>query len=250
MMMEVSLVLPTYNERDNLAPLLSRLQAVLAPYAHEIIVVDDDSPDRTWEEAERLCRDYRQLRVIRRTGERGLSSAVIRGFREARGLVLAVMDADLQHDERVLPRLIEDLSHAHFAVASRGVDGGGPGRWGWKRRLMSWVATTLARLVLDVPLSDPMSGCFSLRKELLAKLDDGTLRPAGFKVFLYLYLRACRVLGAGNVNVCEVGYVFRDRLHGNSKLTYRVMWEYMWMLYEFRRISSRRDVTVPVVGRP
>lgn len=236
-MVEVSLVLPTYNERDNLVPLLTRLHAILAPYVHEIIIVDDDSPDRTWEEAERLGKDYRQLRVIRRTGQRGLSSAVIRGFREAQGLALSVMDADLQHDERVLPQLIEGLKHSHFVVASRAVDGGGVGTWGWTRRLMSRVATTLARLVINVTLSDPMSGYFTIRQELFAKLDDGTLRPEGFKVFLYLYLRACRLLGAGNVDVREVGFVFRDRLHGNSKLTSRVMWEYVRMLYEFRRTS-------------
>lgn len=236
-LVEISLVLPTHNERDNLVPLLTRLRAVLAPYAHEIIIVDDDSPDRTWEEAERLCGDYRQLRVIRRTGERGLSSAVIRGFREAQGQALCVMDADLQHDEKVLPRLIDGLKHAHFVVASRAVDGGGAGTWSWRRSLMSGVATTLARLVLNVALSDPMSGFFTIRRELFARLDDGTLRPEGFKVFLYLYLRACRLLGPGNVDVREVGFVFRDRLHGNSKLTYRVMWEYVRMLCEFRRTS-------------
>ena len=89
---------------------------------------------------------------------RGLALAVIRGFREARGRVLAVMDADLQHDEKVLPALIESTQGADFAVASRTVEGGGFGKWAWHRRLQSWVATALAQLLADVPLSDPMSG--------------------------------------------------------------------------------------------
>jgi dolichol-phosphate mannosyltransferase len=234
---EFSLILPTYNERDNLAPLFARLHAALAPHVHEVIVVDDDSPDETWKEAERLRNEYPQIRVIRRPGKRGLSSAVICGFRAAQGGALAVMDADLQHDENVLPQLIEGLKHAHFVVASRAVDGGGVGQWDWTRRLTSWVATALGRLVLNVTLSDPMSGFFAIRKELFAKLDDGTLHPQGFKVFLYLYLCACRRLGAGSIGIREVGFVFRDRLHGTSKLTYRVVWDYVRMLYEFRRTS-------------
>src|SRR3712207_4754476 len=97
--LDVSLVMPTYNERENLAPLLDGVTTALRDYSYEIIVVDDDSPDRTWQEAERLRAIHPQLRVIRRESERGLSSAVVRGFREATGHVLAVMDADLQHDE-------------------------------------------------------------------------------------------------------------------------------------------------------
>lgn len=234
----LSLILPTYNERDNLAPLLGRLHATLAPYAYEIIIVDDNSPDRTWEEAERLCQEYRQLRVIRRTGQRGLSSAVICGFRAAQHPALAVMDADLQHDEKILPQLLEGLKRAHFVVGSRAVGGGGVERWSWTRRLTSWVATALARRVLNVALSDPMSGFFAMRQDLFARLDDGALSPQGFKVFLYLYLQACRQLGVGNVEVREVGFVFRDRLHGMSKLTYRVMWDYLRMLREFRRLTA------------
>src|SRR5262245_39694022 len=118
-MLTFSLVLPTYNERANLAPLFTQLAIALRPYAYEIIVVDDDSPDRTWEEAEHLRASYPQVRVIRRVGEKGLSSAVIKGFREAKGRLLGVMDADLQHDETILPRLIEGLANAEFVVASR-----------------------------------------------------------------------------------------------------------------------------------
>jgi dolichol-phosphate mannosyltransferase len=230
---KVSLVLPTYNERDNLAPLLERLTSALDRYEHEIIVVDDDSPDRTWEEAERLRARYPQLCVIRRIGEKGLSSAVVRGFREARGAVLAVMDADLQHDEAILGKLIGALDEGDFAIAVRSSAGAGALRW--DRRLKSQVATSLAQLVLDVPLSDPMSGYFAIRRDLFVRLDEGSLQPEGFKILLYLYARALERLGRENVRVREVAYVFRPRLTGESKLTSRVMWEYVKMLVELRR---------------
>jgi dolichol-phosphate mannosyltransferase len=234
-MTDVSLVLPTYNERDNLAALCARVTDALRGFSHEIIIVDDDSPDGTWEEAECLRASYPALRVVRRVGERGLASAVIRGFREARGQVLAVMDADLQHDEALLPVLVEGARGADFVVASRTVEGGAFGRWAWHRRLKSWVATMLARLVVDVSLSDPMSGFFALRRDVFTALDDGSLRPEGFKIFLYLYLRACHRMGPEHVTVREVGYVFRQRVHGESKLTGRVMWEYLRMLFASRR---------------
>jgi dolichol-phosphate mannosyltransferase len=228
----VSLVLPTYNERENLAPLLERVTSALEDYEHEIIVVDDDSPDRTWEEAERLQRLYPRLRMIRRVGERGLSSAVVRGFREATGEILAVMDADLQHDEAILGKLIGALDEGDFAIASRS---SAEESWGWQRQLKSQVATSLARLVLNVPISDPMSGYFAIRRSLFARLDDGTLRPEGFKIMLYLYARALARFGPENFQVREVAFVFRARLHGESKLTNRVIWEYLRMLVELRR---------------
>jgi dolichol-phosphate mannosyltransferase len=236
-MVDFSLVLPTYNERENLAPLLARLAKALQRYTYEIIVVDDDSPDRTWEEAERLRAVFPQVSVIRRVGEQGLSSAVIRGFREAKGRMLGVMDADLQHDESILPRLIDELVDADFAVASRATEGGGLGKWQWHRRIKSWVATVLAQLVLNVPLSDPMSGYFIVKQKIFAALDDGTLSPKGFKILLYLYFHACQKLGMQNVRVSEVGYVFRNRIYGESKLTHRVVLEYIKMLYDLRRGS-------------
>ncbi|HEU5169379.1 MAG TPA: polyprenol monophosphomannose synthase [Gemmatimonadales bacterium] len=235
---ELSLVLPTYNERENLAPLLGRLSAVLRPYAHEIIVVDDDSPDGTGEEAERLRAVHPAVRVVRRQGERGLSSAVIRGFREARGRVVGVMDADLQHDEAVIPALLEAVAEAEFAVASRAAPGGGTGAWAARRKVTSWIAAALARAVLDVPLSDPMSGFFMMPRSLFARLDEGGLRPEGFKVLLYLYVQAVQALGRPNVRVLEVGFTFRERLHGRSKLTPRVMREYVAMLFELRRSAQ------------
>ncbi len=245
--MELSLVFPTYNERENLAPLCRRVTEVLRGCAYEIIVVDDDSPDGTWQEAERLRVSYPQLRVVRRVGHRGLASAVIRGFQEARGEILVAMDADLQHDEQALPALVAGAREADFVIACRTVAGGSFGRWIWYRRFQTWVATALARLVLHVSLSDPMSGFFAVRHEVFRKLDDGTLHPEGFKILLYLYLCACRQLGRQHVGVREVGFVFRDRLYGKSKLSGAVMWDYLRMVYSLRRsaLTPRRSAKLP-----
>jgi dolichol-phosphate mannosyltransferase len=229
---DVTVVLPTYNERENLAPLLEEIARALAPRRHQILVVDDDSPDRTWEEAERLRTRYPQLRVIRRVGEQGLASAVVRGCREAEGAIVVVMDADLQHDPSILGSLIALLEGADFAVAARAsVEGG----LRWDRRVQSWVANTLARLVLAVPLSDPMSGYFAMRRELFERLDGGDLRPRGFKILLYLYARAVDRCEGRPVRVREVPFVFRSRLHGESKLTMGVAWAYLRMLGELGR---------------
>jgi dolichol-phosphate mannosyltransferase len=243
-----SLVLPTYNERPNLGPLLARVTAALAGHRYEVIVVDDDSPDGTAAEAERLAERYPQLRVIRRVGVRGLGSAVLEGFRAATGEVVGVMDADLQHDEAVLPRLLEAAPAADFVVASRGVVGASVGRWSWHRRLVSGTATLLARVVADVPFSDPLSGFFALRRSLFQALDDGTLQAPGFKILLYLYDRARRHLGRDAVRVREVGFQFRCRLHGESKLTARVVWEFVTMLRVMSGGTARRFLKFAYTG--
>lgn len=162
-----SLIVPTYNERDNVVPLLDQVRAALADRAFEIWVVDDDSPDETWRVAEAYGAAHPEVAVLRRRGERGLSAAVVEGFRHARGAVLAVMDADLSHDPALLPALIDAVEGgADVAVGSRRVPGGGADVWPWYRRLASDAATHLARRVLDLSLADPMSGYFALRREV------------------------------------------------------------------------------------
>lgn len=228
------MIVPTYNERENLAPLLVRLGKVLAGRNFEVIVVDDDSPDETWAEAQRFQHHYKWLRVIRRHGERGLSSAVICGFRHARGKILGVMDADLQHDHTRLPELLREMSRADFAIATRRRAGGSDGEWSRQRRFASWVATGLARVVAGAPLSDPMSGFFVMRREIFTAIDDWALRPRGYKVLLYLYSRAADRFGRQNLRLREVGYHFGQRQHGHSKFSPRVMCEFIGMLFHIR----------------
>ncbi len=232
--LEFSLIIPTYNERDNLPELFSRLDRILSGRDFEVIVVDDDSPDETWLAAEAFQNQYSWLRVIRRRDERGLSSAVICGFRQARGGVLGVMDGDLQHDEARWPQLLEAMNYADFAIATRRAAGGSAGRWTWSRHLTSWVATMLARGIARVHLTDPMSGFFAMRRELFAIMDNADMQPNGYKVLLYLYSRAIQQFGAERLRLREIGYQFRLRRHGTSKLSSRVIVEYVFMLLELR----------------
>ena len=141
----VSVVIPTYNEAENIPILVRRLEQALADLDYELIVVDDDSPDLTWQIADELSQAQPRLRVLRRTDARGLSSAVMAGFGIARGRTLAVLDADLQHDERILPELIGAIvdDGADIAVGSREADGGSYGEFGPWRRTVSWSSATL-----------------------------------------------------------------------------------------------------------
>jgi len=194
-------------------------------------VVDDDSPDGTWQVAEDYGRRHPEagIHVVRRQRERGLSSAVIEGFTRARGDVLAVMDADLSHPPTVLPRLADAVEGgADLAVGSRRVPGGGADHWPWYRRRTSDVATALARRWLAVPIRDPMSGCFALRRAVFEGVRD-RLQPRGYKILLEI---ACRARPA---SIVEVPYIFRDRRQGVSKLSARVAAEYLLSLRQLRR---------------
>ncbi|MCB1309101.1 MAG: glycosyltransferase, partial [Leptospiraceae bacterium] len=143
----VSVIIPSYNEVENVPILIERLVKLLSDVPHEIIVVDDNSPDGTWEVAEKMAERTPGLRVIRRLNERGLSSAVVTGMSAAAGETLAVMDADLQHDENVLPEMVRTLMDDGYdiAIGSRGVTGGSYGEFSKRRRFISWVAATMAR---------------------------------------------------------------------------------------------------------
>jgi dolichol-phosphate mannosyltransferase len=213
---DFTLVVPTYNERESLPELFDRIDRALDGLRFEVIVVDDDSPDQTWLLAEKFRERYRWLRVIRRRGLSGLSSAVVCGFRHSRGETLAVMDADLQHDVDILPSLLQEAAQAEFAIATRRAAGGSDGKWSPCRRFGSVLATGLAHLFANVPFSDPMSGFFALRREVFELIDDVDLRPRGYKILIYLYARAVRRLGKGAVRLRELGYRFGSREHGKA----------------------------------
>lgn len=229
----LSLIIPTYNEATNLAELVERLTDLLedAPVAgaYELIVVDDDSPDRTWIRALTLLSRYPKLRVMRRTGERGLSTAVIRGWQVARGAVLAVIDADLQHPPEVTVALFREIARgADLAVASRHVEGGGVSDWSPRRRLLSRGAQLLGLLMLPSVVgrvSDPMSGYFMVQRRSIA---GRVMRPLGYKILI-------EVLGRGSIRwIGEVGYVFRERSEGESKVTLGLTVDYLRQLVRLR----------------
>ena len=230
--LRLSLVIPTFNERQNLSELVAQLTGLLDPELgddYEIIIVDDDSPDRTWELADELAANRPKLRVIRREGERGLSTAVIRGWQIARGDVLAVIDGDLQHPPEITVQLWRAIVNgADLAVASRHVPGGGVSDWSLARRMLSRGAQVIGLALLPGVLgrvSDPMSGYFMIRREAIA---GAVLHPLGYKILV-------EVIGRGTVRaVTEVGYVFRERHEGQSKVTWRVYRDYLRHLARLR----------------
>ena len=239
---QFSLVVPTYNERENLPTLIESLTQLLdrvLPGEYELIVVDDRSPDRTWEVACALMGQYPQLRVMCRQGERGLSTAIVRGWQVARGQWLGAIDADLQHPPQTLLQLLAALDGGvDFAVASRHVEDGGVSEWSFSRRFLSRGAQLLGLLILPgvvSRVSDPMSGYFIVRRDAIA---DRILDPVGYKI-------AIEVLGRGNIDrIAEVGYVFQERQEGASKVTVRQSIEYLqhlWRLRFSRRSGRVRD---------
>jgi len=222
---KLSLIIPTYNESQNIPILLARLNTSLCDIDKEVIVVDDNSPDKTWEIARSLTTQYPWLRVIRRVHEKGLSSAVLMGFSISEGDVLAVIDADLQHDEKILPQFVQAfLNGADIVIGSRKAQGGHIENWNPMRRLMSWIATQMAKLVLQQPVTDPMSGFFAIRKEIYQTYKD-KINPRGFKILLEFLARA------KNAHTQEIGYTFQGRIHGESKLSNRVIYDYLHALY-------------------
>lgn len=212
----LSLVVPTYNESRNVIPLIRRVTFALEKIIDnfEIIVVDDDSPDGTWQLAEELTKENSHLRVIRRQDEKGLATAVVAGWKVARGEILGVIDGDLQHPPETLPELIDAIlnANADIVVASRHVDGGGVSDWSIIRRFVSWTAASIATLALPGILRtvrDPMSGYFLIKRSVV---DSINFRPKGYKILL-------EVLAKGKYQkVIEVPYIFEERKEGGSKL--------------------------------
>ncbi len=222
------MIVPTFNESDNVAELVKLLDQTLVNHAWEVIFVDDNSPDRTYDVVHGLAAGDPRVRVIRRIGRRGLSSACIEGMLATSAPVLAVMDADLQHDERILPEMLQRLRDGDhdIVVGSRYVAGGGFGDWDEKRVAISQFATRLGKFVTKVDLSDPMSGFFMLRRKVLEEVAPD-LSGVGFKILLDIFATSTRPLSFD-----EVPYEFRTRVAGESKLDSAVALDFGIMLLE------------------
>jgi len=242
---KVTIVSPTYNEADNLPRLSHDMGTVLSGIDYELLIADDDSPDRTWAVAQELATQNPRIRVLRRTTDRGLSAAVIEGFLSSSSDYVGVIDADLQHDPAILPQMIAALdAGAGIAVGSRYVEGGGTGTWNAARRFQSWVATKLAQIFLGVELTDPMSGYFILRRGDFNRIHK-QLNSSGFKILLEIIAR----LAPSRLE--EVPYTFRTRVAGQSKLSSRVVLQYLgqlWRLSSVSRYMSVRFVKFALVG--
>jgi dolichol-phosphate mannosyltransferase len=207
--MRVSVIVPTYNERKSLKRVVEGVVKEL-PHA-EIVVVDDNSPDGTGRLADELAQRH-NIEVVHRPGKLGLSSAVAAGFEAASGGVLGVMDADLSHPPEMLPKLVEpiDRGEADFVIGSRNVAGGAVEEWPFFRKLVSWGATLMARMLTEV--KDPMSGLFFLKKDVIKGVQ---FQSRGYKICLEIIVK-------GHHNrIIEVPYLFLDRMVGSSKLGFR-----------------------------
>jgi dolichol-phosphate mannosyltransferase len=243
---DLSVVVPTFNERDNVAKLYRKLEATLTGIAWEVIFVDDNSPDKTWEVVRDLAQHDSRVRCVRRIGRRGLSGACIEGILASSAPFAAVMDADLQHDETQLPKMLSLLQsgQAELAVGSRYVEGGSAESFDSKRAGFSTFATSIAKRVLGVAIADPMSGFFMIRRDKFEQLAP-RLSTQGFKILLDVVATA-----HGELKTVEVPFTFGSRLHGESKLDSMVALDFLGLvLAKFTNdVISLRFLLFAMVG--
>ena len=236
---EISLVIPTLNEADNIGQLLLRLDLVLTGRKAELLVCDDDSPDGTADVAEAIARRVScDIRVIRRSAPHGLGHAILDGFSRARGQILGVIDADFQHDEVALPTMLERARTRDLAIGSRYEFMGGISGWSKWRELESRLAAGLTRKALGTAVRDPLSGYFLMRRGLYEQIVH-RMQPQGWKVLL-------EIIGhAPGATFAEVPFIFRSRAAGESKMSWRVA--QAW-LSQLRRLAALNRSPVDTSG--
>lgn len=243
---ELSVIVPTFNERGNVAPLVARLEATLKGVGWEVLFVDDDSPDGTAREVKSIAARDPRVRCLRRVNRRGLAGACIEGILSSSAPYVAVIDADLQHDETLLPRMLDSLKsgRSDLVVATRFGAGGSTESLSPTRERGSRLARRLAWILGGVALSDPMSGFFAIRRDRFEPL-AASLSPDGFKILLDIVMRA-----RGALRVAEEPYAFGSRVYGESKLDARVVLEYLGLLVSrvSRDAVTTRFVALALVG--
>lgn len=216
----ISLIIPTYNEASNIKPLFKGIHSVLNSKKYEIILVDDSSPDGTAKKAEEF-KDKYPLKVILRKEDRDLSKAVITGLNHAKGDILGVMDADLAHPVKVMPIMIELINkgYADIVVGSRLIEGGAIKNWPLSRKIISKIATLLAKPLTNI--KDPMSGFFFLKKEVIKSIE---FKSKGYKILLEMLVKG------KYKKVVEIPIIFKNRIKGKSKLTKVIYLKYLKQL--------------------
>lgn len=240
---DLAIVLPTFNESGNVGPMVNRLEKALEGVSYEVIFVDDDSPDGTADVVRRLAEDHDNLRVLQRIGRRGLASACIEGILAAAAPFVAVMDADMQHDETVLPEMLRRMREENLdlVVGSRNIAGGSMGEFASWRVKLSQLGRRLSLMGAEHELSDPMSGFFMVRVATFERFAH-RLSGIGFKILLDIVLSA----GPG-LRVAEAPYRFRQREHGESKLDVLVGLEYFELLVD-KHLGDFLNVRIVLFG--
>ena len=223
---QLSIVVPTFNERENVVTLYERLKATLGETPWEVVFVDDNSPDETWQVVRELSQRDPRVRCLRRIGRRGLSGACIEGILASGAPFVAVMDADLQHDETRLPQMLALLQdvEAELVVGSRYIDGGSADSFNSQRRGVSEFATLIAKRLLRVEIADPMSGFFMIRRDRFEELAPN-LSVHGFKILLDIVATA-----RGSLRTVEIPFTFGTRLAGESKLDSMVALDFLGLI--------------------
>jgi dolichol-phosphate mannosyltransferase len=243
---ELSIIVPTFNERGNVAELVRRINRCLAQRSWEVVFVDDDSPDGTADFVREMAVQDARVRCIQRIGRRGLSSACVEGMLATSAPYLAVIDADLQHDERLLPTMLDMLKEGDLqvVVASRYAPGGDIGDWDTSRARISRLATRVGRLLVPVELTDPMSGFFMMRRSVFSA-SVRKLSAIGFKILSDIFASSPQPL-----RFQELSYRFRLRNAGESKLDSVIVWDYAMLLLDksIGRLVPVRFLAFSIVG--
>ena len=247
----LSVIIPTYNESQNITRMLDIVSSCLPPSTNaEIVVVDDNSPDGTWKVAEEYARKARasngcEIKVINRKDEKGLSSAILAGIRASVGESVVVMDSDFSHPPETIVKMLEELkkSDCDIVVASRYVDGGSITGWPFKRKLISKGATKIAQRSLGIKIKDPMSGFFAFRRHVIRNINFDAI---GYKILLEILVKA------RGAKVREIPYNFTDRKTGTSKLDKSVIFDYLksvWRLYRYGKSTRERRTSVRFLSK-
>lgn len=225
--LQLSIIIPTFNEAQNVKTLINKIEQVLAHYNWEVIFVDDDSSDMTWRIVKDISAKDKRVRCLHRVNRRGLSGACIEGILSSSAPIAIVMDGDLQHDETILPEMIKSIELGRFdlAVGSRYVKGGSPKNGFNKVRMYaSQLATFIVHKTTHMKVKDIMSGYFAVRRDRFEEIAD-KLSPSGFKI-LFDFVATTK----GSLRINEIGYNFRKRDEGFSKFDMRAMWDFIGLL--------------------
>lgn len=216
----ISIIIPTYNEKENIELLINRIENAMSKYTKdfEIVIVDDNSPDGTWKLVEKLNKGKKVVKLLKRSGKLGLTSAVLDGVKNSRGKGIIVMDADLSHPPEKLPEIARELEEFDLVIGSRNMKGGGVKNWPIHRKSISAGATLLAKLVLLTKCSDPMSGFFGVKKSVI---QNTKFKTKGYKILLNI------LAYNKNIKIKEIPYIFEDRHAGKTKLGNREIVTYI-----------------------